>query len=572
MQSVPGCWKRGSSDMGVTDAARGERRALLIGNGNYQDARLRDLRAPTGDVESLGTVLADPAIGGFDVSPAVDRDIQEIHERIERFFLKRQPSDLLLLYITSHGFLQADGQLLFATPTTDMDLPLATTISSAFVWNSMEECRAGSMVLILDCCHSGAFGAGMEHKGVGGEGIPHDFDSSQARGRAVITACGHLQYATEDTREATRGSVFTRLIVEGLRTGDADVDEDGFVSVEDLYQYVFDRMSTSPSPGPLPKRKIDASGNLMLAKNPRRRGRRTNDEDRQQEPTRAPLRLHHEGVCAVAFAGPLLLVSAGTDGTVRFWDLSAGAWEHWRRTHDNRGRPARDLIAATASPSAGLLATAGLDAHARVWDLEGRERCCVKHHQLRALALSRDGTRLATAGDNRKAQIWPVSGGPAERRILDTSALNRVAFNPAGTALARAGDDQLVRVWGLLAPAETPLHEFPHQDVVWDVAFSPDGEAVASASADRSAAIWELAGRHRHIPHGFVVWSVAFSPDGARLATAGNNPSVQMWDVAELRPLQRFDHDDKVWTVTFSPDGALLATASADDSIRVWPL
>ena len=129
------------------------------------------------------------------------------------------------------------------------------------------------------------------------------------------------QYATEDTRDATRGSVFTRLIVEGLRTGDADVDEDGFVSVEDLYQYVFDRMATSTSTGPLPKRKIDASGNLMLAKNERLRGRRTNDEDSEQERARAPLRLHHEGVCAVAFAGPLLLVSVGGDGTVRFWDI-----------------------------------------------------------------------------------------------------------------------------------------------------------------------------------------------------------------------------------------------------------
>ena len=62
----------------------------------------------------------------------------------------------------------------------------------------------------------------------------------------------------------------------------------------------------------------------------------------------------------------------------------------------------------TVSLSAGLLASAGLDAHARVCDFEGHERCCVKHHELRAIALSRDGTRLATAGDNRKAHIWPV--------------------------------------------------------------------------------------------------------------------------------------------------------------------
>ena len=37
-------------------------------------------------------------------------------------------------------------------------------------------------------------------------------------------------------------SVFTRAIVDGLRSGDADRDKDGLISVNDLYRYVYDKV------------------------------------------------------------------------------------------------------------------------------------------------------------------------------------------------------------------------------------------------------------------------------------------------------------------------------------------
>ncbi len=553
--------------MAGTDAGSERRRqALLIGNGTYEDAELRDLRAPTGDVEGLGEVLANPAIGGFAVSYALDRDMQEVRMRIELFFKESRPSDLLLLYITGHGFITLDGQLRFATPTTKMDALRATTISSAFVWNSMDECRAGAVVLILDCCHSGAFGPGLAPKGIGSEGIPHDFDTSQARGRAVITACDRLQYALEDPAS---GSLFTAQVVEGLRTGDADVDQDGCVSVEDLYLYVLGRMKTCG--GPLPRRQIDASGNLVIARSPHLRQKRDNGRDEAQSKP-IPLRIHHEGVGGVAFVGPRLLASTGADGMVRLWDISHGVRECWHRSHDDRGRPSRGPLAVAACPRAGSLVTAGRDAHARVWDLQGDVRCCVGHRRLRAVDLGLDGQRLATAGDDCVAHVWGVAGGLAQRRIDDAAGLNCVAFSPDGQALARGGDDHLVRVWGLLTDAEDPLQEFSHTEPVWDVAFSPDGKAVASASADRSAVIWRLSGPLTPIPHNWVVWAVAFSPDGNRLATAGKDVSVRLWNVHEGCDVRSLEHDADVWAISFSPDGSLLATASADGSITVWPV
>src|SRR5919112_6118943 len=176
--------------MDPSEALRGRRRALLIANGRYQDPQLRRLRSPTGDVQALRDVLGDPRIGDFDVSSIVDQETQKIQQAIERFFADAGLHDLLTLYISGHGLLAPDGGLYFATPSTTLDLLLSTAVDSRFVARTMHDCRARRIVLILDCCHSGAFGRGYEPKGPRSVGIEHRFDP-RARGRVVLTASSH---------------------------------------------------------------------------------------------------------------------------------------------------------------------------------------------------------------------------------------------------------------------------------------------------------------------------------------------------------------------------------------------
>jgi hypothetical protein len=59
-------------------------------------------------------------------------------------------------------------------------------------------------------------------------------------------------------------------VVDGLRTGDADRDEDGLVSLNELYDYVFDRVREI-NPNQTPGRDVEMSGELYLARSRRRR-------------------------------------------------------------------------------------------------------------------------------------------------------------------------------------------------------------------------------------------------------------------------------------------------------------
>src|SRR5689334_9239219 len=82
-----------------------------------------------------------------------------------------------------------------------------------------------------------------------------------------------MEYAFEGDRLADdqqHPSVFTRALVEGLATGDADRDEDGWVSLNELYDYVFDKVREE-NPHQTPSRQVELEGELYLARSRRRR-------------------------------------------------------------------------------------------------------------------------------------------------------------------------------------------------------------------------------------------------------------------------------------------------------------
>jgi hypothetical protein len=76
-----------------------------------------------------------------------------------------------------------------------------------------------------------------------------------------------MEYAYEGDQLTGEGqpSIFTAAVVEGLETGKADLDHDQLISVDDLYDYVYDRVKDG-TPGQTPSKKSDLEGPLYLAK------------------------------------------------------------------------------------------------------------------------------------------------------------------------------------------------------------------------------------------------------------------------------------------------------------------
>jgi uncharacterized caspase-like protein len=223
--------------------------ALLIGVSEYREG-LKALPAAPKDVAAMQEVLQHPEMGGFDdVKTLVNPSHSEMAVAIELWFRERQRDDLAVLFFSGHGVKDESRELYFAACDTRKikeNLIQSTAVSANFVRGCLKRCKSKRQVVILDCCFSGAFG----------DLLAKDDDSvdieSQlgTEGGVVLTSSSSLQYSFE--QQGSDLSIYTRYLVEGIRTGAADQDGDGVVSVDELHQYASKKVQTT-APAMTPK-------------------------------------------------------------------------------------------------------------------------------------------------------------------------------------------------------------------------------------------------------------------------------------------------------------------------------
>ena len=247
------------------------RHALIIGNSHYADTTLARLSAPEADVRGLAALLEDPTIGGFtSVQALIDAPEAITRRAMAAFFARALPDDLLLVYFSGHGVLDPNGRLYLASVDTQHDLPQGTAIPTGFITDSMDSSRSRRQVLILDCCHSGAFARGTR-SGTETKALTAATFEGIGFGRVVLTATDATQYAWEGDvlHGGAENSVFTRHLIDGLRTGAADADGDGDITLEELYDYVYAKV-VQQTPRQTPRKwSYNQEGALVLARNPR---------------------------------------------------------------------------------------------------------------------------------------------------------------------------------------------------------------------------------------------------------------------------------------------------------------
>ncbi|NGN63434.1 type VII secretion protein EccCb [Streptomyces sp. A7024] len=245
----------------------GRRIALLIATDGYADPGLSKLRTPTRSAHELEAILLDEAVGRFDlVRTLTNRPKEEIEREIEELLSDRSPEDLVLLYFACHGIRNDTDRLFFATTGTDLKRPHTTAVRADFIHQLLDESDARSKVILLDCCYSGLF-----HRGIPMSDSAVDVNSALGgRGTFVVTAATALEYAYEGdqlTMNQARpgGSRFTAAVIEGLSTGHADLDGDGFITPDDLYTYVHDAVVNQSGPEQTPTKSGQCEGQVTLA-------------------------------------------------------------------------------------------------------------------------------------------------------------------------------------------------------------------------------------------------------------------------------------------------------------------
>ena len=256
-------------ERGSSGSWAGERRfALLVATTRYIDPTLRALRAPSADAIALRDLLADSEVGGFSVTSVIDEKAPAIRLAIEDFLVDRSPDDVVLVYLSCHGLMDLRRRLYFAARDTLKNRLASSGLESHWLLDQLEDCRARRQVVILDCCFSGAFAQGS--KGDDDLGLGERL-MGEGRGRVVLTASRGTEYSFEGEPvegSTEEGSVFTSALVEGISTGAADVDSDGYVSVDDAYTFAFEKVRQGGAQQTPQRWLYGAEGSIVLARCP----------------------------------------------------------------------------------------------------------------------------------------------------------------------------------------------------------------------------------------------------------------------------------------------------------------
>jgi WD40 repeat protein/class 3 adenylate cyclase len=307
---------------------------------------------------------------------------------------------------------------------------------------------------------------------------------------------------------------------------------------------------------------------------------------------------HTDAVFGVDFSQDgARLATSSFDGRTIVWDLEASLAAGSGRKLLTVGGAGRGVSVRFSPDEKRLITHNQDDGTVQVWDaVSGKELLSfVAHHAPSwSVAVSPDGTRLATASMDGTAKVWDLEASMAASsgQLLHTlsaqvGGVSRVAFGPDGTWLVTAHGDGTARIWDSDTGQE--LLALPgHTARVIQIAVSADATRLATGGVDGIVNVWDMtalsvqesaaAVTFGTTPltlrgHVGIVIGLSFSPDGMSLATGSFDGTVRVWDLSPERELVTLaQHQAGVLGVAFSPDGTRLASASHDGTVMVWDL
>jgi uncharacterized caspase-like protein len=232
---------------------------VVIGVGQYESATIPRLRYTVPDAEAIYQTLIGPAAFKKDnVLLLTDRSERKPTLRNIKWalgtFLGRsaKKDDTVVIFFAGHGApevdtrgLERDGLAKYLIPSdADPDDLYSTALPMDELHTIFGRIEAERVVAFLDACYSGAAGGRTFSSKQTRAGTVDDLfleRLTRSKGRAIITASRTNEVSIE-LPELGHG-IFSYYLVDGLK-GAADLNRDGIVSLQELYEYVEQQVTT----------------------------------------------------------------------------------------------------------------------------------------------------------------------------------------------------------------------------------------------------------------------------------------------------------------------------------------
>jgi WD40 repeat protein len=300
------------------------------------------------------------------------------------------------------------------------------------------------------------------------------------------------------------------------------------------------------------------------------------------------------GATALAWSSDGRYLASGCnapDAPVFVWDFSDGAelasLPELPAAFQLAGH--RHLVQSLAfSPDGKTLASAGTDQTVRVWELENRrERRCLRGHlhELRAVAFSPDGKQLVSCGLDGTVRVWDPLEHPHEAPFtvlpIRVPYGSGCAFAPDGRSfIALDWSNGSASLWDTATLQEREKLDFLGTNLA-AVAWARDGRALALSDMGGNVRIWDLSTRRsvtNFVPRGGIAGVLRFSGQhGPRRLLALRNPwdppHARLWDVSDWREIALpAEALNGLKGAAVSPDARTMVVTSAGGRVSWWDL
>lgn len=204
--------------------------AVIIGAARY--AHMPALRYTDDDAYQIYAFLKSPEGGALpdnQLKLLIDEDATRgnILQAMRGVFLRADENDVIMFYFSGHGL---QGSFL----PVDYD-GYNNLLKHEEINNLLRASKAKHKLVIADACHSGSILAAKTTVQTALQKYYAAFEDTQG-GTALMMSSKGEEYSLEDG--GLRSGIFSHFLVRGLK-GEADRDRDSIVTVEELFNFVY---------------------------------------------------------------------------------------------------------------------------------------------------------------------------------------------------------------------------------------------------------------------------------------------------------------------------------------------
>ncbi|MGI9405101.1 MAG: protein kinase domain-containing protein [Hyphomicrobiaceae bacterium] len=220
------------------------------------------------------------------------------------------------------------------------------------------------------------------------------------------------------------------------------------------------------------------------------------------------------------------------------------------------------------------IASTSQDGASVIWNpATGRQVRTLDPGKATVNAIDIAGNRLVMAQNDGQISLWNLKTGKRDRKFRQQKGpVHTAIFASKPSQVYSAGSDQPLRIWNTKRGSWRSLRG--HKGSVTALAASPDGRNLVSGGSDKTVKLWD-AKRGRVLKtlhgHGGTITAVAMAPSGKTFASGSEDESIRIFPdrgAGEIKTL--YGHASAVTALTFSPNSRLLASASADHAVKLW--